>query len=395
MFFCFAEKNRQRKSVVFIIGALIILLGAGLGFVQWSPEDPATAQAHGVFTQTSFEPKVIHQGDSIVVPEHSPMREQLLVQVVSAQAMPYALVAPATVEADPARTVNILPPVTGRVLELKVHLGDYITKGQVLAVLSSGDFVQVYTDVNKARDALNLNKLALERARKVLDAGGNAGKDIEQAESNYTQALDEYQRAEGRIKAIKGEVDVGSKTHLLTLTTPISGYVTALSTAPGAFVNDATAPLMTITNLDSIWFTADMPENSVSLVSKGQKAIITMPAYPSESFNGTVAFVSPVLDPDTHSDKVRIVFENKDGRFKPNMFANVRFLVPQAQQTFVPNSALLMNNDSTTVWVETAPWIFVRRTVELGYEEGGNALIRKGLNAGERVIVKGGVLLND
>ncbi len=62
---------------------------------------------------------------------------------------------------------------------------------------------------------------------------------------------------------------------------------------------------------------------------------------------------------------------------------------------FVPQSALLMNNDSTTVFVEVAPWTFERRIVELSYDEGVDARVLKGLKGGERVVVAGGVLLND
>ena len=309
--------------------------------------------------------------------------------------MPRSLVVPASVEADPSRTANILPPLTGKVVELKTHLGDYVTKGQELVVLASGDFAQAYADTGKSRDAMQLAKRTLDRAHQVFDAGGSASKDVEQADSTYTQAREELQRAEDRLKAIGGTTRIDQKNALLTVTAPISGNVTALSIAPGAFANDATASLMTIANLDSIWFTANVPENSVSFVAKGQRVGITLPAYPGEVFQGTVAFVSPVLDPDTRSDKVRIAFDNRSGRFKPNMFANATFSIPQARQTFVPNSALLMNNDSITVFVEVAPWTFERRKVEVGYEEGDKTLIRKGVNPGDRIIVKGGVLLND
>ncbi len=77
------------------------------------------------------------------------------------------------------------------------------------------------------------------------------------------------------------------------------------------------------------------------------------------------------------------------------MYATATFLLPQPAQVFVPQSAILMNNDSTTVFVEVAPWTFERRTVELGYDEGDDARILNGLKSGERVIVKGGVLIND
>ena len=69
--------------------------------------------------------------------------------------------------------------------------------------------------------------------------------------------------------------------------------------------------------------------------------------------------------------------------------------MPQKSRLFVPNSALLMNNDSTVVLVEVEPWTFVKRPVVPGYGEGDGARIDRGLSPDDRIVVKGGVLLND
>jgi len=384
-------KISQREKAV-IIGALIVVPTAIFGVIQLMNGSHAIAHAASA---EPVGPAFVRAGDQIVVPERSPMRSHLLVQAVGASDMPRSLTVPASVEADPSRTANIVPPLTGRVIELKARLGDHVSKGQALLTLASGDLAQANADVGKASDALQLSKRALDRARQVFGAGGGADKDVQQAESNHTQAFEEYQRAEERVKALGGSAGDERKSATLTLTAPISGNVTALSIAPGAYANDPTASIMTIANLDSVWFTANVPEDAVSFVARGQRVGVTLPAYPGEVFHGKVAFVSTVLDPDTRSDKVRVAFDNRQGKFKPNMFANVTFAVPQGRRIFVPNSALLMNNDRVTVFVEVAPWTFVRRSVDIGYSEGDKTLVREGLNVGERVIAKGGVLLND
>jgi cobalt-zinc-cadmium efflux system membrane fusion protein len=372
-----------------VIAGLILagILAIAFGVAQLLADTQSTAQVP--------VPQFIRKGEQIVVPEGSPLRSQILVKAVELQELPHILGVPATVEADPARTVNVLPPVTGSVVELKINLGDYVTKGQRLAVLASADFAQADTDLNKSRDALQLSKRALDRARGVFDAGGSPMKDLEQAQSNYIQALEEVQRAEARVKALAGSAKGNAKAHHLTLSAPMSGYVTALSTAQGSFVNDPNAPLMTIANLDSVWITAAVPETSAGFVTAGQRVEVSLPAYAGESFSGTVSFVSAVLDSETRTNKVRITFDNPQVRFKPNMFAKAFFSIPQSAQIVVENSALLMNNDSVTVFVETAPWTFIRRSIELGNEEGREVRIRNGLKSGERIIVKGGVLLND
>ena len=105
--------------------------------------------------------------------------------------------------------------------------------------------------------------------------------------------------------------------------------------------------------------------------------------------------VSDVLDPDTRRTKVRIAFKNDDLRLKPNMFANVTFLAPMRMMPLVPTTALMLKNEGEFVFVEVEPWTFVARPVEVGFQDGDQAVIAGGVKAGERVVVKGGVLLND
>jgi cobalt-zinc-cadmium efflux system membrane fusion protein len=101
---------------------------------------------------------VIAEHGLLRVPEKSPLRTQLVVQSVELRNAPHAVVFPATIEADPSRTANVLPALTGKLVELKVGLGDHVTRGQLLAVIDSGDLAQAYADVEKARDALDLRR---------------------------------------------------------------------------------------------------------------------------------------------------------------------------------------------------------------------------------------------
>ncbi|HTV85096.1 MAG TPA: efflux RND transporter periplasmic adaptor subunit [Dyella sp.] len=328
------------------------------------------------------------------VPADSPLRKELVVQPVQVRAAPHAMAFPANVEADPARTANVLPALTGKVVELKVGLGDRVNRGQLLAVVDSGDMAQANADVVKARDALDLARKALDRARGVKAAGGSAAKDLEAAQSGFNQAQAEYDRARTRLVSLSGSPDA-STARPMQVTAPISGYVTALSVAPGTYVNDPTTAMMTISNLDMVWITANVPEIDSGLIAKGQAVDATLWAYPGQVFHGSVSFVSPVLQPDTRRDLVRVAFANPDGRLKPNMFATASIDIPQPAQVFVPESALVMNNDSTTVFVEVSPWTFERRAVDLSYDESDGTRVLKGLKAGDRVVVRGGVLLND
>jgi cobalt-zinc-cadmium efflux system membrane fusion protein len=350
--------------------------------------------SHDESAQEAAPAFVVH-GQQLEVPADSPLRQRLKIAPVDMHQAPHELEFPANVEADPAHTANVLPALTGRVVSLDVNLGDHVQRGQLLAVIDSGDLAQAYADVDKARDALNLAKKALDRAHGVQEAGGAAVKDLEAAHSGYVQADAEYQRAQTRLAALGGNADARNGSRPMQVRAPLDGTITALSIAPGAFVNDATASMMTIANIDKLWITAEVPEDALGLVTQGQPATASVPAYSGRVFRGNVTSVGAVLDPASRRDPVRIAIDNADHALKPGMYATASLAAAQPAQVFVPESALLMNNDSTTVFVEVAPWTFERRTVELSYDEDAGARVLKGLKAGDRVVVAGGVLLND
>jgi cobalt-zinc-cadmium efflux system membrane fusion protein len=152
---------------------------------------------------------------------------------------------------------------------------------------------------------------------------------------------------------------------------------------------------MTIADLSTVWVTAMVAEKDLGSISKDQEAEVSLSAYPDRSLHGKVLFVSDVLEPDSRRDKIRIAFANADHALKPNMFATVTLTGAQQSRIELPSSALLMNNDRTSVFVAVAPWTFERRTVDPELEEGTAVAIRSGVNAGDQVVVKGGILLND
>src|SRR5262252_356708 len=354
----------------------------------------ATSRAPAVALQQE-SPMLVREGANISVPETSPLRGKLTVAPVGQQEIQRKLVLPAVVEADPARTVKVLPPVTGRVTDLMVELGERVVQGQELAVIDSGDLAQAYSDIEKARSTVTLTKKALDRQLGLEKAGGAAIRDREQAQSDYAQAVAELERSEARLRAMGVPADQKEQSRLLSVKAPVAGSVIDLQVAPGAFLNDPTAAMMTIANLETIWVTANVPEKDIAFVFQGQSVKVTFRAYPDEVFSGKVLFVSDVVESDTRRNKVRIAFDNPDKILKPNMFAEATFEAPPVSRLIVPTSALLMTNDRTSVFVEVAEWAFERRNVEIAYQEGAAVAIKSGIRPGERVVVKGAVRLND
>ena len=334
------------------------------------------------------------QGDKIVIPESSPLRQRLVVTPVHAEPVSAKLQLPATVESDPARTAAVLPPLGGRVLEIKVALGDRVHQGQVLAVIDSPDLGQAYDDNDKAADAAQLTAKNLTRQEEQLKLGTVSSRDLDQARSDDTQAAAEYARTQARLKTLGVPVEK-KHTTLLAVESPVSGSVTALAIARGNMINDPTQPIMTVADLSTVWVTALVPEKDVAAVARNQEADVSLSAYPGKVLHGKVLFVSDVIEPDSRRDKLRIAFPNPDVSLKPNMFATVTLSGQPETRVIVPTSALLMNNDRTSVFVATAPWTFERRNVDAQLEEGPTVALGSGVKDGEQVVTKGGILLND
>jgi cobalt-zinc-cadmium efflux system membrane fusion protein len=340
-------------------------------------------------------PWSVRQGDKIIIPPGSPLRERLIVKPALAEAVSSKLELPGSVESDPARTAAVLTPLAGRVLELKVALGDRVTRGQVLAVIDSADLAQAYDDEDKAADAFALTAKNLARQEGQFKIGVVSDRDLDQARSDRAQAAAEYTRTQARLQVIGITVDPKQRSRLLTVRAPVAGSITSLSVARGNMINDPTQPLMTLADLSTVWVTALVAEKDVAAVARNQDAEVNLVAYPGQVLHGKVLFVADVIEPDSRRNKVRIAFPNPDHTLKPNMFATVTLLGPKQARVILPTSALLMNNDRTSVFVATAPWTFERRTVEPQLEEGPSVAIRSGVKAGEQVVVKGGILLND
>ena len=391
------HETSRRDLVRLAVGLLLVLFAAAIGVGAYrliASSSDERAHAPAVVPQKSV-PNLVRDGSRVTIPEGSPLRSKLTIGTVAQQQVERTLQLPAMVEADPARTVKVLPPVAGRLIDLKVELGERVERGQELAVIDSSDLAQAYADSEKARSALKLTKQTLDRAIALEKYSAGAVKDRQQAESDHAQAEAEFERSQSRLRAIGVSADPREAGRVLSLKAPVSGSVIDLQAAKGAFLNDPTAAIMTIANLGEVWVTANVPENDAGLVAQGQAVDVVFTAYPGEVFKGRVLFVSDILDPDTRRIKVRIAFQNPDMRLKPNMFATATFMTSKQMVGVVPVAALVLRNETDQVFVEIAPWTFEPRPVEIDFQQGDQAVIARGLKAGEHIVVRGAVLLND
>jgi len=334
-----------------------------------------------------------HNGNRVIVPASSPLAGRLETEPAKLTTFTRQVTAPASVEADPARFARILPPLNGRILQLFVHPGDSVTKGQELLSIDAPDFVGAQTDYSRTRTLLAQAERNLTRQEDLAAHGIIGQRDVDQARTDRDAAQSDFNRSKQRLQQLGMDPDKTQLGAPLIVRSPLTGKVLDVMTAPGEFRNDPTAPLMTVADLSDIWVTANVQEKDIHYVHKGDPASATFGAYPSETFHGKVLFVADVLDTDTRTAKVRIAYPNIDGRLRPAMFANVTLKTWDTQELTVPTTALVLVGDHTTVFVQVAANTFEQRPVVTGEQQGSRTIIRSGVQAGDKVLVREGALL--
>jgi Cu(I)/Ag(I) efflux system membrane fusion protein len=180
----------------------------------------------------------------------------------------------------------------------------------------------------------------------------------------------------------------------IAVTAPIGGVVTELAAREGMTVM-AGAPLFRINGLATVWVNAEVPEAQAALVRPGALVEARSAALPGKAFKGKVSALLPEVSPTTRTIKARIELANPGAQLVPGMFVSVNLAPSSAKQTlFVPSEALIRTGRRTIAMVAQGDGRFTPVDVEAGHEENGQTEIRKGLEAGQKVVVSGQFLLD-
>jgi cobalt-zinc-cadmium efflux system membrane fusion protein len=319
------------------------------------------------------------------------------------------------------RMANIGPVHEGRIVHLYAGQGSRVKKGQKLAELESADIDDAEADYLKAlADSENARRTSLaevklaqanyDRTKMLYEKTITAGKNLQAAEHDLeiAQAAAATSLASTKatliaarrrllvlglkdsdIDALSGKPGLAA---VFSLTSPIEGIVVERTATIGATVG-ADANLFKIIDISRVWVDANVFERDLARVRFGQEVKVSVPAFPGSSFTGRVILVNSVVDPDTRTVKVRTEVPNPDGRLKPDMFANVSIITDQNRAAIsIPQSALLNDDGKTIVFVAESDG-YKKRQVTAGIQGNDRVEIIDGLQAGDKVVVKGNYLL--
>jgi len=312
---------------------------------------------------------------------------------VETRDLPTTLHANGGVTPDINSTIHMTSQGSGRVVELKVRLGDYVKKGQVLILIHSADLAAAFSDYQKAAADERLAQKARDRAQLLYSHGALAEKDLQQAEDTEEKAKADVQNTEQRVRLLGG--DPAHPSAMIELRASVSGTIVEqnISGFEGIKSLDNSPTLFTIADLTHVWVLCDVYENDLGEVHLGDTAEIRLNAYPDKTYHGSVADISRVLDPATRSAKLRIVLPNRDGSLRPGMFAVATFRSRKSQsRVVVPSTALIRLQDKDWVFRKEGPQRFHRIEVRTlgGITDGMQPIDqfsnKDGLKAGDEIV---------
>jgi membrane fusion protein, heavy metal efflux system len=295
-------------------------------------------------------------------------------------------------------TTPVITQVGGPVSRILVVPGQQVKAGQPMLDVSSPDYSQLLDAYLKAADSFRLADKNYVRAQDLYQHHAIAQRDLEQAESDRTQAQADLNAAEQGMKILgiknPGDLAKAPSSALIPVLAPISGEVVERLVSPGQVVQAGQTQAFTISNLSTVWVLANVYQGDLAAVRSGDDVVVQTDAYPGD-FHGRISYVSPALDPNTRTLQARIVVDNPQEKLKRDMYCTVTVTAGTiANAIAVPDSAVLRDdNNQPFVYMATAANQFGRRDVEIGQSLDGRTQILKGISPGERVVGDGSLFL--
>lgn len=313
----------------------------------------------------------------------------------------------------------VLTPFSGRVTRLIAKIGDDVKRGDPLFEIDSPEVVQAQTDLIAALHGLEKSKSALALAQRTLDRQTGLLKDkatsmreVDSARNDFAAAESDLATAQGTLTAARNKLRVivgrdrgeverlereRSVNPLITINAPIDGTVISRKVGPGQYVrSDAADSLYGIADLTTMWLKANVPENDIASVQVGQEIEVRVTALPDKVYQARIVAIGAASDSATRRVVVRSELPNPDRRLKSEMFASFKITISGGEPLpVVPIEAVIRDGETSVVWVEREPLLFARRKVKVGLERDGRVQVLEGVKAGEQVVGRGAVFVDN
>lgn len=296
------------------------------------------------------------------------------------------------IEADNNKTAQVFSAVGGLVTSINVGLGDYVKQGEVLATIQSSEVAKYEQERLDAITEVAVAEKNLQVANDLFAGKLNSEKDVTLAET-------ELQKAKANLAKIKEIYSIYNfkKGSVFPVTAPVSGFVITKKININELLRpDENEPLFSIANTDEIWAVAYVNESNIAHIKENYDAVVNTLAFPDSSYKGKIEKIYNVIDANTKSMKFRVRIPNRDYKLKPDMNCTVSVHFSENQSMVsVPSSSVIFDKSKYWVMVFKDKVHIETRQVEVYRQLGDTTYIQSGLQEGENVISKNGLLVYD
>ena len=309
------------------------------------------------------------------------------------------------VDFDNDQATSVLSPISGPVTRLLVEPGQQVAKGQALAMVDSPDFASTLGAYVKALATAKTARQVADADRDLAQHNGVSAREAAQAQTDAANAEADRDAALRAVTALNIDpkvVRAVQQGQAITraegaIRAPIAGTLVEKLITPGQLLAAGTTPAFTVANLSKVWVMAQVPPADLASVAAGDPVEVEtgQPNPGQAALTGVVDNVSALVNPDTRAVLTRVVVPNPGGLLKKQMYVRVHIRSRQESTgLLVPVSAILRDDENLPfVYVAAAGGSFTRRHVTLGYRAGDQYDIPQGLQAGDRVVVDGGLFV--
>ncbi len=300
--------------------------------------------------------------------------------------LPGNLQANGQVAFDDRRVATIVSRVAGRIEATRVSQWDEVRRGEPIVALYSPDFMTAEAEYLQAGDTARIGR----GAGVGLAAGGNGGG------ADLAQAMVDAARRKLELLGMSGAdiAAIRAPSPTVWMRAQISGTVLDNKAVRGSAVNPGDA-LYALGTLEQVWIVANIYETDLARIHVGQAMSAVTTAYPETVFRGVISRISPDLDPNTHTLRIRCQVRNPGARLKPQMMARVTIATNPGAAIVVPVEALVFDTNAYYVYVALGKDRFARRRVKIAaWKERGLARVVAGLSPGERVVTAESIQMN-
>ncbi len=291
---------------------------------------------------------------------------------------------------NPDKVLHYVTLVSGVITRTDFTLGDYVTKGQVLAGIKSAELSGLESERKSLESRLSVAERNAHAVQSMYDDGIASGKDLLEAQSEAQIIRAELEKVRTNMSFFSPAPEPG----IFLIKAPASGFIVDKRITPGIQVSGGSEPLFTISDLDNVWVTANVYTGDLAYVKEGMPVQLRSVAYKGETFSGTIKALSQVFDAEEKVLKARVVMENPGLKLKPGMFIDVLAKKETDQQAVsVAQKALIFNSNRHYVLVWRSDCDIEIREVIIAAQSNGTVFIEEGLVPGERIITRNHLLI--